>query len=1638
MKNRLISFVLSIVIVVICICPSLVIADAAVWNGGRTTPTLTGGVYQIATAENLAWFAYAVNSGNVSIKGVLTADIFLNAVGSLSREWTPIGTPEHPFKGSFDGNGHTVSGVYINSSDDYVGFFGVVSYPDSTEEPEDVSPEFVISSKTYSIQNVIIVSSSVSGHQNVGGISGYCSNAGLKGCSYSGTVTGSFNSVGGVIGWAYSSTVVSQCFSSGNVYGLQRTGGIAGFTSGNSVITGCYSDMAVAGTLNVGGLVGTLSSSSLLGGFFLGGVNGTDRIGGIAGYSAFGTVTSAYTVSTLNGNGVNIGGAVGIIYGGEYNSIFYSYETSGYDGPVGLGRTVTEIKHSDFIKQINHSGVYFCFDYTNINDGFPVLTWMLKSNVWTGELSIPSVNSSGTYLISKPSELAWFAALVNGTLSNRDAEPNANATVTDNLLLNINVYDDSMGLNEWTPIGTPSNPYTGTFNGGGYNIAGVYTLNTAATSGTYVGLFGYVGSGTINNTVLIDCLIQGKENVGGICGFLFGGRLNNDYCDSEIRGDRAVGGIVGNIGSSTSQVNCCAMVGKITGTNVSNNLSNLQNFGGVAGYNNRATITKCFSNCTLFAPEATNVGGVLGNNAVGSLTASYSISTVTGKTMVGGIVGLNNNGTVQRCYTVGKVFGSSSYVGIAFGNTTGSNVSNCSYDSAYASLSNHTMGATGLSSTQMTGSYSYSTMGLGYSDFKSTANDLYFYYYPQIYSMYNSSVPVIRNSSVESVKMVQDIYIARVEIDGRTDTFYESLDDAFEYASVTVSSVLPTVFLLRDIEISETLNVTGNVGFYGENGAVLSRSASLSALPMINVTGELSLGSKIYGLDTEPEFYIDGNNLSSTSSGITVSSAGTLNICPGVVIQNFNTESHSVRGSAVSNSGTLNMSGGLFNSDKSRNSVGGAIYNIEGTVSISSGCFYGCSATQGAAVFNNNGSLIISGGMFDSNIATTYGGAVCSNGVYAESSISGNSSFLNNEASFGGAVAVLNYSTFEISDGTLSSNTAYSMGGAVYIQNGSELVLSGGIISSNSVDYSTSTQEHFGNGVYNDGVFSIKGAGHVSSNNDVYLNAGKHISVIDRLTTSGYVAVITPSVYSEQVVVLDGNAMSTSYTKFGLSNPGWHILANGKITTVQSQTVALVSKNNAYSVEYISLLDAFSAVSDNDTAIITVVADNLISDTISVHGDVTLTCDDSTFTSMRSGSFNGILFDITNGSTLRLGDVVANTSCQAQTDYDSGILTEGQMVLDGGYSYNGVTGAACVNVRQGATLYMYDDAIIRDFNNSSTSPVTVYGTMHMFGGSIVNNISAFGGAIFVRNGGVLNLYGGVIADNTSANGGNAVYSEGTVVKNIHSYDYYFVDKIYDDDHNIIGTADPVYEDTLKTDILFGENQDIYLTSNMIYVGETTSDIFITSLTALPVDVSFNLHSAELSLNSYTVGAVAVTGTNVSQYYSGFSLTQYGYYILPNGTLGINKLIPKTTSHLHIDNENSFISGFNLSDLTVNKVSNMFVNSASLIKVRSATGTNLRNTMPVTTGCVIQLLNSSNTVIDTVYIVVYGDVNCDNQIDGLDSVYIKAVSQGLFDANSITPAQLEAADVTFDGIVNSLDSDFTDSSGVFEMTINQIR
>ena len=184
-------------------------------------------------------------------------------------------------------------------------------------------------------------------------------------------------------------------------------------------------------------------------------------------------------------------------------------------------------------------------------------------------------------------------------------DPSLSCTLTDNITLE--------SSSNWTPIGSLSNPYTGTFDGGGHAISGLQV-----SGGDYVGLFGYVDGGTVKNLNLANVSVSGYYYVGGVVGYNNGGTIQGCMVSCSVSGSNRVGGVVG-VNDGTVE-GCCFADGRVMASG-----GNVNWVGGVVGVNDGTVEGCCFA----------------GGSVNGSGTYAY----------VGGVVGYNSSsGTITNCY----------------------------------------------------------------------------------------------------------------------------------------------------------------------------------------------------------------------------------------------------------------------------------------------------------------------------------------------------------------------------------------------------------------------------------------------------------------------------------------------------------------------------------------------------------------------------------------------------------------------------------------------------------------------------------------------------------------------------------------------------------------------------------------------------------------------------------------------------------------------------------------------------------------------------------------------------------------------------------------------------------------------------
>lgn len=272
---------------------------------------------------------------------------------SATQDWNdgagfdPVGDFESgenlEFNGTFDGNGHTISNLYIDRPDeDFVGLFGVVAGPDQATvenvvlEDIDVTGDGNVGSIAGvnnirgDIQNVD-VTSVVNGGTNVAGAVG--ENRGeLTETNFEGDVVGG-SSVGGLVGSNFDSGEVSDSSSVANVEGSEGVGGVIGGNSGE--VVDVYSGSNVTGSSILGGLVGS-NGGTVKKAHANGTVEAEDLVGGLIGTNE-GTVEKSYANSSVYGSGTGSGGLVGLVDDGTVNN---SYATGYVEGSEGVGALV--------------------------------------------------------------------------------------------------------------------------------------------------------------------------------------------------------------------------------------------------------------------------------------------------------------------------------------------------------------------------------------------------------------------------------------------------------------------------------------------------------------------------------------------------------------------------------------------------------------------------------------------------------------------------------------------------------------------------------------------------------------------------------------------------------------------------------------------------------------------------------------------------------------------------------------------------------------------------------------------------------------------------------------------------------------------------------------------------------------------------------------------------------------------------------------------------------------------------------------------------------------------------------------------------------------------------------------------------
>ena len=598
--------------------------------------------YQISTAAELYWFADKVNNDNAnysSKNAVLIADIDLE--GSATNKWTPIGNTTNQFKGTFDGGGHKITGLYINRSGDSNGLFGYLGAGGviknlGVDGSVHITGNNIGGVCGYSEGTITSCynNGAVTGKGATGGVCGY--NEGkMENCYNRGAVNG-YDEVGGVCG--HSEDIITGCYNTGTVTGTYRfTGGVCGRTGAKTTIACCYNTGAVTGTntyiattviggedysaRGVGGICGYNCGGAISNSYNAGSVTGKKIVGGVCGYNtnysgmsvlqrSKGTLKYCYNTGTISDEEpaeqtepINAGGVCGLNNSG---AITNCYRLSVSDiTPTKLNELGTAISAEEFADSNKFSEWDFSATWEIIDFwGRPTLR------------SIPEIEGNGTETEPYPiPDLATLESLRNAVNAGRDYSGMYFTLTADIDMSGKYGIDPFKSL--WTPIGSAENQFKGTFDGGGHKITGLYTRGSTG----FRGLFGYLGEGGVIKNLGVEGTVTDTGSncgsVGGVCGYS-AGTITGCYNKATVKGSyESVGGVCGKNGGT---ITSCYNNGDVSSTG--------SNLGGVCGMNHN-TITDCYNTGTV-SGTGSNIGGVCGYSE-GTITSCYYLDGCNGE-----------------------------------------------------------------------------------------------------------------------------------------------------------------------------------------------------------------------------------------------------------------------------------------------------------------------------------------------------------------------------------------------------------------------------------------------------------------------------------------------------------------------------------------------------------------------------------------------------------------------------------------------------------------------------------------------------------------------------------------------------------------------------------------------------------------------------------------------------------------------------------------------------------------------------------------------------------------------------------------------------------------------------------------------
>lgn len=694
-----------------------------------------GNPYIITTAEELAWFRDQVNSGNNFICAKISEDVEVIDMSTvchaedksqnlIEKSWEPIGKNDYgyQYQGTFDGNGKTITNLYINASQNNVGLFGY-TYEGTIK---NLTFEYANVTNTGVFTGFLVGYANTSKLQNIK-ISNTCQ---MKGGKETGGIAGDFD------GNAY------NCVNYATVQGNNRVGGLFGYCSvENSSITTCanYGNVTATST-DAGGLVGYFISGTIQDCANYGDVKGTERVAGMAGFVSEGKIQNVFNYGNISAtNSTDAGMAFGNSYKGATTEGMVAYYSGAKLIANGQEQTAKAFGTGD-LSEDNATG----FTEAQLRNG--VVAYLLQQNASSKAKWGQNLANDGDIYPVIGSEYQVYATedllvncktyeVVTGSFTNNPTSSAIryqhgttihhaaiDATCTEAATKEYwqcqdcqRIYSDSQLIKELTDVTNAEKPALGhNYNEDGYcdRCQHYVAVKPSEENGVYLiakpchlaWFRDYV-----NGTIVDDGEAAGTTHPSASAKLTADIELKN-YCHAAEDGKELLSWIP--IGNDDNR-----WKGKMDGQ--AHTISNLyiktaQNYVGLFGYTDGATIQdlifdnanvenvsttnaktyytgilagyaygdspshikgiKTTNNCTVIGQEDT--GGIVGSAKI-NLENCENRSSVKGTRLVGGIAGSSTERNIKRCTNYGTVENYGSYIGGIIGYAYGTCIEDC-------------------------------------------------------------------------------------------------------------------------------------------------------------------------------------------------------------------------------------------------------------------------------------------------------------------------------------------------------------------------------------------------------------------------------------------------------------------------------------------------------------------------------------------------------------------------------------------------------------------------------------------------------------------------------------------------------------------------------------------------------------------------------------------------------------------------------------------------------------------------------------------------------------------------------------------------------------------------------------------------